>query len=222
MAAPHRQRVAVGVEELAVESLEGVADRDHHVDAARELGVEDGRAPPWHHVDPHVRRRLRDLLHQRRHQEFDREVRHHQAELPVASGCVECIGLEQAADLIEHLGERPAQALCARRQLHAGAGPHQQGIAEQVAQSLQRVARSRLRQPDPHRGAADTGFPQQRVERHQQVEVKRFQIHQVNIYHAILSIGRMACRCAMIGASIKWRRCHHDYSSQQATSAAGL
>ena len=128
----------------------------------------------------------------RRHQEFDREIRHHQAELPVASGCVECIGLEQAADLIEHLGERPAQRLRARRQLHAGAGPHQQGIAEQVAQSLQRVARSRLRQPDPHRGAADIGFPQQGVERHQQVEVERFQIHRREYISYHLSIGRMA------------------------------
>jgi len=45
------------------------------------------------------------------------------------------------------------------------------------------VARRRLRQADPHRGTADIGFAQQRVQRHQKIEVKRIQIHTVNIYH---------------------------------------
>ena len=63
---------------------------------------------------------------------------------------------------------------------------HQFGIeriAKNVAQPLQRVARRRLRQPDPHRGAADIGFAQQRIECDQQVEIKRIQIHGTNIYH---------------------------------------
>ena len=60
---------------------------------------------------------------------------------------------------------------------------YQQGIADQIAQPLQRVAGGRLRQPDPHRRAADAGFPQQRVERDQEIEIERIQIHQVNIYH---------------------------------------
>ncbi len=183
MAAPHRERVAVGIEPLAVKSLEGVADRDHEIDGAGEFGGEDRRPPPRHHVDPDVRRRLRDLLHQRRHQQLDREIRHHQAKLPLAARGVEIVGNEQRAHLIERLRQRRAQRLRPRRQLHAGAGAHQQRIADQVAQPLQRVARRRLRQPDPHRGAADIGFPQQRVERDQQIEVKRIQIHAVNIYH---------------------------------------
>ena len=37
--APHRERVAVGIEALAVKSLEGIADRDHEIDGARELGA---------------------------------------------------------------------------------------------------------------------------------------------------------------------------------------
>jgi hypothetical protein len=45
------------------------------------------------------------------------------------------------------------------------------------------MARRRLRQADPHRRAADTGFQEQRVERYQQIEVKRIQIHEANIYH---------------------------------------
>jgi hypothetical protein len=52
-----------------------------------------------------------------------------------------------------------------------------------IAEPLQRMARRRLRQADPHRGAADIGFLQQRVERDQQIEVKRIQIHWMNIYH---------------------------------------
>jgi hypothetical protein len=41
--APNRERVAVGIEALAVKSLEGIADRDHEIDGARELGREDRR-----------------------------------------------------------------------------------------------------------------------------------------------------------------------------------
>lgn len=52
-----------------------------------------------------------------------------------------------------------------------------------IAQPPQRMAGRRLRQPDPHCGAADIAFQQQRVERHQQVEVERSQIHVTNIYH---------------------------------------
>ena len=103
--------------------------------------------------------------------------------MPLAARGVEIVRHEQPADLIERLRQRPAQRLGPRRQLHARAVAHQQGIADQVAQPLQRMARRRLRQPDPHRRAADAGFPQQRVERDQQIEVKRIQIHGVNIYH---------------------------------------
>jgi hypothetical protein len=95
----------------------------------------------------------------------------------------ERLGEEQPAHLVERLCQRPAQRLRPRRQFHAGAGPNQQGIADEVAQPLQRVAGRRLRQMQPHRGAADTSFPQEGVERDQEVEVKRIQIHQVNIYH---------------------------------------
>jgi hypothetical protein len=35
------------------------------------------------------------------------------------------------------------------------------------------VARGRLRQPDPHRGPADIGFQQQRIQRDEEVEIER-------------------------------------------------
>ena len=173
MAAPHRERVAVGIEQLAVKSLEGVADRDHEIDGARELRAEDRRPPPRHDVEPDVRRGLRNLRHQRRHQELHREIRHHQAKLPLAAGGIEIVGNEQSAHLIERLRQRSTQSLRPRRQFHPRAGANQQGIAEHLAQPLQRMAGGRLRQPDPHRRPADIGFPQQRVERHQQIEIER-------------------------------------------------
>jgi hypothetical protein len=185
VAAPHRQRVAVGVEQLTVKTLESVADRDHQVDGAGKLRGKDRRSPPWHDVDPDVRCKPRDLLHQGRHQQFDREIRHHQAELPFALGGVESIGNKESAHLVERLRERRAQRQRPRRQLHPRAGSYQKRIADQLAQPLQGMAGGRLREPDPHRCAADARFPQQRVEGDQQVEVKRIQIHQANIYHAI-------------------------------------
>ncbi len=71
--------------------------------------------------------------------QLDREVRHHQAELPLAARGVEVVGHEQPAHLVERLRQRRAQRLCPRRQLHPRAGAHQQRIAEDVAQALQRV-----------------------------------------------------------------------------------
>ena len=109
MTAPHRERVAVGIEQLAVKSLEGVADADDQIDGARELGGEDRRTAPRHDVEPDVRGQRGDLLHQRRHQEFDREIRHHQAKAPLAAGGVEIVRNEQPAHLIERLRQRPAQ-----------------------------------------------------------------------------------------------------------------
>jgi hypothetical protein len=60
-----------------------------------------------------------------------------------------------------------------RRQFHPRADAHQERIADEIAQPLQRVAGGRLRQVDAHRGAADIGFQQQRVQRHQQVQIER-------------------------------------------------
>jgi hypothetical protein len=59
--------------------------------------------PPRHDLDADVRRQPRDLFHQRRHQELDREIGHHQAELPFALRGIEGLGNEEAAHLIERL-----------------------------------------------------------------------------------------------------------------------
>jgi hypothetical protein len=66
MTAPHRESVAVLIEQLAVKSLEGIADADHEVERARELRSHDRRAAPGHDVEPQVRRQRGDLFHQPR------------------------------------------------------------------------------------------------------------------------------------------------------------
>ena len=74
---------------------------------------------------------------------------------------VTLLGLDLVLDEAEgyaYLRQRPTQRLSAGRQFHAGSDANHQGIAEHVAQPLQRVARGRLRQADPHRGAADIGL----------------------------------------------------------------
>ncbi len=85
MTAPHRERVAVGIEQLAMKTLKRVADRDHHIDGARKLRGEDRRTTPGHNIEPDVRGQPHELLHQRRHQKLHREIRHHQSKLPLAA-----------------------------------------------------------------------------------------------------------------------------------------
>jgi len=71
----------------------------------------------------------------------------------------------------------PPQRLGARRQLHPAADPDQEGIAEQRAQPREGVAGGRLRQPDAPACLADAGLRQQGIERDQQVEIERGEIH---------------------------------------------
>jgi hypothetical protein len=56
VAAPHRKSVGILVEELAVETLEGVADADHEVEGAGELSGHDRGPAPGHDVKPGRRR----------------------------------------------------------------------------------------------------------------------------------------------------------------------
>jgi hypothetical protein len=93
--------------------------------------------------------------------------------VPVALAGIEDIRDEQSADLLQCLGKWTAQGLRARRQLHAGADADEQGIAENITEPAQRVARRRLRQADPHRGSADIAFQQQCIERDKQIEIQR-------------------------------------------------
>ena len=57
------------------------------------------------------------------------------------------------------------------RQHHLAPGPHQQRIAGRLAQTRERPAHRRGTEPQPASGADDACVSQQRVERHQQVQV---------------------------------------------------
>ena len=100
-----------------------------------------------------------------------------------ASQRVKNVRRKKAAQLIERLSQRTAQSLRPRSQFHARADANQKGVTQHFAEPLEGVAGGWLREADPHGGAAHIGFQQQRIERHQQIEVNRIQIHGVNIYH---------------------------------------
>ena len=59
--------------------------------------------------------------------------------------------------------------------------PLEEGIADPLAQTRQRVAHRRLRQAQTIRGARDAALREQRVERHEEIQVKRQDIQNVNI-----------------------------------------
>ena len=122
---------------------------------------------------------LGDLLHQRRHQQLDRQIRHHQAKLALASRGVEIVGDEQRAHLVERLRQRARAAPAP-----AASAPS----ARRCEPGGDRRSRSRSRCSawlaagcdSPIRIAARLTLASlsRRVERDQQIEVKRIQIHE--------------------------------------------
>jgi hypothetical protein len=78
-----------------------------------------------------------------------------------------------------------AQLERARGTCHSAFRPHEQGIAEQLAQPAQRVTDRRLRHPEPARGTRDVAFLEQRVERGQQVEVDPGEPHVINMANTV-------------------------------------
>ena len=86
---------------------------------------------------------------------------------------------------------RPCELQRARRRLHAGAGPHEQRIAEQQPQPRQRRAGGGLAQTDGFRGAAHAAVPRHRVEYHQQVEIDLPSIHGVNFTYPSHRLGKL-------------------------------
>lgn len=70
------------------------------------------------------------------------------------------------------------------RRLHAAAHAHQQRVAEQLAQAVERVAHRRLAEGQALGGTGDIALAQQGVEHTQQVEIERGDIHRGNTtYH---------------------------------------
>ena len=57
---------------------------------------------------------------------------------------------------------------------------HEQLVGEQPAQPPERPAHRRLRQPDPRRRPRHRALADQRIERFQQVQIDRADIHSIN------------------------------------------
>ena len=159
-------------------------------------------AAPGHHLEPHAGRLLADPLvassGSNSSTTMSGIIRRKRRWLRAASKSP----AEQAAHLIERLRQRCPQRLRAGRQFHARADAHQQRIVEHVAQSLQRMACRRLRQADAHRRAADVGFDQQRIERHQQIEVERGS----NSWGEYISYEASIGRISMIATDCGYRK----------------
>jgi hypothetical protein len=80
-------------------------------------------------------------------------------------------------DQAERVGHRLAERFGARGRDQRQALAHQQRVAEQLAQPGERVAHPRLAQPDPFGRPGDAALGEQRVERHQKVEVDAREAH---------------------------------------------
>jgi len=81
--------------------------------------------------------------------------------------------LDEAQRLLHGLAERFGTRCRDQRQALA----HQQRVAKQLAEAGERVAHARLAQPDPVRGPGHTAFREQRVKRHQEVEIYAGEVH---------------------------------------------
>ncbi len=78
----------------------------------------------------------------------------------------------------------PASASARAVGTRAAPSPDEQRVAEHHAQPGQRVAHARLAEPDPVRGARDAALAQERVERHEEVEVDPAELHCAREYRA--------------------------------------
>ena len=85
--------------------------------------------------------------------------------------------LDQPVDVGDQLLHRRGELEPLGRGQHPAGGAQQQRIAEERAQPAERRAHRRLRKVQPARRARDVALAQQRVERDQEVEVDRADIH---------------------------------------------
>jgi hypothetical protein len=140
-------------------------------------GVDHRRGVPVE-PQPHVRRGLVEDLADVLADDGHRVVRHEHRERALRRRRVEH-GLAGEHPL--HPGERGGGAIAQlhgqRRQLVAVADAGEQFVAEVAAQPGQRRAEGRLAEPEPSGGTGDAALAQQVVQRHQQVQVERGQVH---------------------------------------------
>ncbi|MNP32153.1 hypothetical protein D3C76_1253190 [compost metagenome] len=134
--------------------------------------------------DLHPRRLLGQLLQQAWHADQLHVVGNREGEALAAARRVEAFADYQALfDLLECGAYRCFQGQGPRRRLHGAADAHQQRVAEQFAQAVQRIAHRRLAEGQALRRAGDIALTQQGIQHPQEVEVEVRGIHRRNAAH---------------------------------------
>jgi hypothetical protein len=130
------------------------------------------------HREPRPRRpRLEEVHQPGQDRELD-VVRCGDREGALGAGGIERARLlDEPDDLAEHLSHRRDQRLPLGGGQHPAGGAQEQRIAKERAQPAERRAHRRLREVQPARRARDVALAQERVQRDQQVEVDRADIH---------------------------------------------
>jgi hypothetical protein len=140
-------------------------------------GLADRQLQSW--------RMAAQVPHQRRQHDARCVIRQGQPQPSACMGRVELRLRQQAVETAQRISQRLHQALRACRERHAATTPHQQRIAQMLAQLGQRMAHGRLAFVQPHGRTRHMSFGQQGVQGQQQVEVDSAQfIHTANIERA--------------------------------------
>lgn len=114
--APDRDHLGVGEETLPVKAREGLAGaRDNEIDRTGQLGGHAGWAEPGRDIEPDMRRLRDNSFQQRRHDEIDDMIGHHDREAAGTGSRIEGLGYKKTAYLIERVGKWRSQRLRARR-----------------------------------------------------------------------------------------------------------
>ena len=110
--------------------------------------------------------------------------RHAGGEYRCAPGRVET-GTEsqRRLDMLDRRGDQRRDLVSPRGRLHARRSAHEQLVGEKPSEARQRMTHCGLREADSRCGPGHRALGHQRIERLQQVEVDRANIHRANAYH---------------------------------------
>jgi hypothetical protein len=167
-------------------------DTQRSIECSRSGGIENGlsqgslEADSWRvRVEP---------LHDIGHEKIGHVILHHDVEASGAGRAIEGFGREQSPHAVQRFGQQLPEVRSSRRQLHSRADPDEDRIPEQLPQTRQRVADRGLRPPNSLRRTSDVPFCNQRIERDEQVQIDRCEIHHENEDDSINQLDESVCR----------------------------
>jgi hypothetical protein len=164
-------------------TLAHAGERQHEIERA--LGQRLGHVGRRRRrQDANARRDHGHALEQRRHDEVLGVVAQADAEGVLRRRGIEPGLRERALQRRETLAQGLAHRLGPGGGHEAARRAHEQRVLEHVAQAGQRVARGRLAEAHPPRGARDGALVQQRLEHDGEVEVQLTEMHRVHMIHA--------------------------------------